>query len=114
MRYKKAIEYGAGTAIDYIGRIGSGTFGQVWLAETIETDQDAPDVPPRAVAIKFFSPSVAGQSSEFIRRELAALLSMRSECIPRVFDWTVNERVSFFVMEFYPYGTLSDVFSKPR
>jgi serine/threonine protein kinase len=56
---------------------------------------------------------VAGQSGDFIRRELAALLSMRTDCIPRVYDWIVNDRVSFFVMDFYPHGTLSDVFKKP-
>ena len=94
-------------------RLGSGTFGQVWLAETVTVDPDAADVPPRAVAIKFFSPSFGGDSGDFIRRELAALLSMRADCIPRVYDWTVNERISFFVMDYYAHGTLSDVFEKP-
>lgn len=90
--------------------LGAGTFGQVWLAETVTADPDAADVPPRAVAIKFFTPSFGGDSSEFIRRELAALLSMRADCIPRVYDWTVNERISFFVMDYYAHGTLADVF----
>jgi histidine ammonia-lyase len=90
-------------------RIGSGAFGTVWAAETIETDTDAPDVPPPRVAIKFFDPLSNDKATQFIRRELAALISMRSECIPRVFDWSVNPRLSFFVMELYPYRPVSDV-----
>ena len=91
-------------------RIGAGAFGMVWVAECVEPDNDAPDVPPRVVAIKFFNASVDGNAGEFIRRELAALLSMRSECIPRVYDWAVNPRLSFFVMDLYRHGSLSSAF----
>ncbi len=94
-------------------RLGTGSFGTVWLAECIAPDRDAPDVPPRVVAIKFFSASTDSRAAQFIRRELAALLSMRSPSIPRVYDWAVNERLSFFVMDFYRHGTLADVFKTP-
>ena len=93
-------------------RIGSGSFGTVWAALCVEPDNDAPDVPPRTVAIKFFDPSADQQATEFIRRELAALISMRSECIPRVYDWAVNERLSFFVMDLYRHGSVADVLRK--
>lgn len=91
-------------------RIGSGGFGTVWVAECIEPDNDAPDVPPKVVAIKFFNAVAEFDSTEFIRRELAALLSMRSQYIPRVYDWAVSERLSFFVMALYRHGSLADDF----
>ncbi|MFT5172520.1 MAG: hypothetical protein ACI8W7_000684 [Gammaproteobacteria bacterium] len=93
-------------------RIGSGSFGTVWAALCVEPDNDAPDVPPRTVAIKFFDPSADKQATEFIRRELAALISMRSERIPRVYDWAVNNRLSFFVMALYRHGSVADVLRK--
>ena len=93
-------------------RIGSGSFGTVWAALCVEPDNDAPDVPPRAVAIKFFDASADKQATEFIRRELAALISMRSERIPRVYDWAVNNRLSFFVMSLYRHGSVADVLRK--
>jgi len=91
-------------------QIGSGAFGAVWVAETVEADPEAADVPPKVVAIKFFNAATSTESSQFLRRELAALLSMRSECVPRVYDWAVNPRLSFFVMECYIHGTLNDLF----
>lgn len=90
-------------------RIGAGSFGTVWAAQCVAPDNDAPDVPPKIVAIKFFDPTADRKATEFIRRELAALISMRSECIPRVYDWAVNERLSFFVMELYRHGSVADV-----
>ena len=90
-------------------RIGSGSFGTVWAALCVEPDNDAPDVPPRTVVIKFFDATEDKQASKFIRRELAALISMRSERIPRVYDWAVNDRLSFFVMELYQHGSVADV-----
>lgn len=92
-----------------VKRIGAGSFGTVWAAQCIAPDNDAPDVPPKIVAIKFFAPTADRKATEFIRRELAALISMRSECIPRVYDWTVNERLSFFVMQLYRHGSVADV-----
>lgn len=35
-------------------RIGSGSIGIVWAAECVRRGEDAPDVPPQQVAIKFF------------------------------------------------------------
>lgn len=94
--------------------LGSGSFGTVWAAETLVPDRDAPDVPPPMVAIKFFDPMANKKATEFIRRELAALISMRSECIPRVFDWSVNPRLSFFVMELYPHRPLAAVLKQGK
>ncbi|MDX1514491.1 MAG: serine/threonine-protein kinase [Gammaproteobacteria bacterium] len=91
-------------------RIGTGGFGTVWVAQCVEPDNDAPDVPPKVCAIKFFNAVAEFDSTEFIRRELAALLSMRSRYIPRVYDWAVNDRLSFFVMELYRHGSLADDF----
>ena len=95
---------------ELLEQIGTGAFGVVWVAECIEPDTDAPDVPPKRIAIKFFNTSTGSESTAFIQRELAALLTMRSECIPRVYDWSVNPRISFFVMDYYPHGNLVDVF----
>ncbi len=91
-------------------RIGNGAFGSVWVAQCIEPDEDAPEVPPRVVAIKFFNPIAEFDTTGFIRRELSALLAMRSEFVPRVYDWTVSARLSFFVMDLYRHGSLADAF----
>lgn len=91
-------------------RIGTGAFGTVWGAECVAADNDAPEVPPRVVAIKFFNPIAEMDTRDFMRRELAALISMRSEYVPRVYDWVVNERLSFIVMDLYKHGSLADAF----
>lgn len=93
--------------------LGAGTFGAVWSADCIERDQEAADLPPQLVAIKFFSMAADGEGTAFLRRELAALRSMRSRFIPRIYDWTIDDKLSFFVMDYYPHGTLAGEFSSP-
>lgn len=94
--------------------LGAGGFGSVWAADCIGVDQDAADIPPDTSAIKFFSVRSDHEGTAFLRRELAALLSMRSKSVPRIYDWTIDDELSFFVMDYYRHGTLSDEFKKGR
>lgn len=93
--------------------LGSGGFGAVWAATCVEADSDAADVPPEVAAIKFFSVSSTDEGTGPLRRELAALRSIRSRSIPRIYDWAIDDELSFFVMDYYRYGTLADVFKSP-
>lgn len=94
-------------------QLGKGAFGAVWAATCVEIDQDAADIPPKQVALKFFSVVDDDEGQAFLRRELSALRSMRSRAIPRIYDWTIDDRLSFFVMDCYKYGTLISEFKTP-
>lgn len=94
-------------------QLGRGAFGTVWAAECVETDADAADIPPDYTAIKFFSVGADREGAAFLRRELAALRSMRSRSIPRIYDWTIDDSLSFFVMDYYRHGTLAGEFDSP-
>ncbi len=93
--------------------LGAGAFGAVWAAACIEADQDAADIPPDLAAIKFFSVVADSEGTAFLRRELSALRSMRSRAIPRIYDWTIDNPLSFFVMDYYRHGTLAEELDSP-
>ena len=90
--------------------LGAGASGTVWAAACIEADYDAADIPPEVTAIKFFNVSSADEGAGPLRRELAALRSMRSRSIPRIYDWAIDDELSFFVMDYYRHGSLADTF----
>ncbi len=90
--------------------LGEGTFGTVWQAECLDSSTRMAGDLPAVVAVKFFRLFAEDSSKKFIRRELSALLSMRADCIPRVYDWVVDDRLSFFVMDFFAQGSLTQVF----
>lgn len=93
--------------------LGQGAFGAVWAATCVETDREAADIPPETAAIKFFSVGSQHEGAAFLRRELAALRSMRSSSIPRIYDWTIDDALSFFVMDYYRHGTLAAELDNP-
>lgn len=94
-------------------RLGGGTSGAVWSAACLDTGPDTTDVPPETVAIKFFNAASGRQGTALLRRELAALRSMRSASIPRIYDWAIDNPLSFFVMDYYRHGTLTDELRAP-
>lgn len=93
--------------------LGRGAFGAVWAAACVQTDREAVDIPPETTAIKFFNINGDHEGAAFLRRELSALRSMRSRSIPRIYDWTVDDALSFFVMDYYRHGTLAEEFDSP-
>lgn len=86
-----------------LNRIAGGGFGQVYLAE--------PDGEPGdLVAVKLLNPSMKENARALLGRELAALRAMHSSRIPRLIDFSLDAPTPFIVLEYFPHGTLSDLF----
>ena len=88
--------------------LGRGGFGAVYLASCTEGLDGVVGAPPATVAIKLFHPPAEGDSQQFLKRELSALLALRHSRIPRLYDWTLEGNDAFAVFEFYPSGSLAD------
>lgn len=88
--------------------IGKGGFGAVFLARCLDTDPGDPQSPPELVAIKVFEAPAGKDPRKFLKRELSAMLAMKCDRIPRVYDWEVDGPLAFVVMHYYPYGSLVD------
>lgn len=85
-------------------RLGGGAFGQVYLARSENAE---PSVPAR-LAIKLFGVPQDGQAREILCRELASLMRMQHDRIPRVWDWSdAGSEKNFIAMEHYPNGNLT-------
>jgi hypothetical protein len=84
-------------------QIGRGRFGSVFLARCLD-DDGAPALPER-VAVKVFP--YRRVESHVLRRELAALLAIRHPRVPRVHDWSLEQRHAFVAMDFFERGSLS-------
>ena len=82
-------------------RLGRGSFGSVYLARCIDHDPRRDDSPPERVAVKILRAS-KGPSLDMLRRELAALLAIQTDRIPRVFDWSLDGERAFVVMQYFP------------
>jgi serine/threonine protein kinase len=89
-------------------RLGRGSFGSVYLARCIDHDPRRDDSPPERVAVKILRAS-KGPALDMLRRELAALLAIRTDRIPRVYDWSLEGERAFVAMQYYPAGSLRDV-----
>ncbi len=89
-------------------RLGRGSFGSVYLARCIDHDPRRDDSPPERVAVKILRTS-KGPALDMLRRELAALLAIQTDRIPRVYDWSLEGDRAFVVMQYYPTGSLRDV-----
>jgi serine/threonine protein kinase len=90
-----------------IKRLGKGSFGSVFFARCLDHDRRRDDSPPERVAIKILG-DAKGASSDLARRELAALLAIQHDRIPRVYDWRLDVSPAFVVMEYFPEGSLRD------
>jgi serine/threonine protein kinase len=89
-------------------RLGRGSFGSVYLARCIDHDTRRDDSPPDRVAIKILRTS-KGPALDMLRRELAALLAIQTDRIPRVYDWSLDGERAFVALKYFPTGSLRDV-----
>jgi serine/threonine protein kinase len=86
--------------------LGRGGNGVVFRAERISDDTEDPDLTPREVAIKILCSPAGAQSLQLLRREVSALLALRHDRIPRVYDWQQSAGYAFVVMDYYAGGSL--------
>lgn len=87
-------------------RLGSGGYGSVWHAR--REDDGAIDAPADEAAVKLVHPPDGVDADVMLRRELAAMLAMRSERIPRALDWAVGRPDGFVAMRYHAGGSLYD------
>jgi len=83
--------------------VGRGVGGAVFLARCLDRG-DGPDAPPEAVAIKLLGAGTTGERAQGLRRELAALLALRHDRIPRVHDWDLEGPIPFMAVDHYGAG----------
>jgi serine/threonine protein kinase len=94
-----------------VRRLGRGGFGNVFLARCLDRRPDSalgPDPPPEQVAVKVLDTSSDPQALGSLKRELAALLTVRHDRIPALYDWRLDAEVAFVVMDYFPAGSLAD------
>lgn len=89
-------------------RLGKGAFGSVFFARCVDPDPRNDDSPPEQIAVKILG-SLRGQTPQaLVKRELAAMLAIQGDRIPRVYDWSLEGEHAFVAMEYYPSGSLRD------
>ena len=88
-------------------RLGGGGFGNVYLANCLDADEDESS-PPSWVALKLLSEQTDAGDRNSLKRELAALLAIEHDRIPRVYDWDLDGETAFVALEYYSAGSLSD------
>ena len=91
-------------------RLGRGGFGSVFLA-TCENPGTSRDAPPAQVAIKVLRGEHVPHARSTLKRELAALLAIKNDRIPRIYDWSLEADPSFAVLEYFPAGSLAEAWS---
>jgi len=69
-----------------VRRLGKTQRGATFLASCVDSNPDDPDSPPEEVAVKLIRMPDQDASRRLLRRELAALLALRHDRIPRVYD----------------------------
>ena len=65
-------------------------------------------MPATLVALKVMARPDDPQARNSLKRELAALLAVRSDRIPKVYDWNLDGETCFAAMQYYPAGSLAD------
>lgn len=115
LRAKAGDELQAGFRYLLEVELGGGGFGAVFLARCLDAKSGKADSPPQTVAIKVFNSPVGIDPKNLLKRELSALLALRHNRIPRVYDWNLEghvERldmpVAFVVFDYFPEGSLQD------
>ncbi len=88
-----------------IRKLGHGGFGSVYLAETLNPDNDI----PTQVVLKFYHVPRTGDQRSLFRREVSSLLALKHDRIIRLYDWRFSQNACFLTLEYYPAGSLLDV-----
>ncbi len=90
-------------------RLGRGGFGSVFLARCLDgPDSEDEGGPPKLVALKVMARPDDPQARNSLKRELAALLAVRHDRIPKLYDWNIDAETSFAAIQYYPAGSLAD------
>lgn len=90
-------------------RLGRGGFSNVFLARCLDASvHDEDGRPPKLVALKVMARPDDPQARNSLKRELAALLSVRNERIPKVYDWNIDGETCFAAIQYFPAGSLAD------
>jgi serine/threonine protein kinase len=90
-------------------RLGRGGFGSVFLARCLDGPELAGQPgPPKLVALKVMAKPDDPQARNSLKRELAALLAVRHDRIPKLYDWNIDGETCFAAIQYYPAGSLAD------
>ncbi len=90
-----------------VRRLGKGGFGSVYLADSLDSPTGT-EAPPPQVAIKAIGSTRNRQARSSLKRELAALLAIRHDRIPKLYDWDLDGEHPFVALEHFPAGSLAD------
>ncbi len=97
-----------------VRRIDNGGFGSVFEARCLDAQNGTPDAPPELLALKVLGAGGDARAKSALKRELAALIAIDHDRIPRLYDWSADGEIAFAVLEFFPAGSLSDVWTFVR
>ena len=90
-------------------RLGRGGFGSVFLARCLDGAETGEDSgPPKLVALKVMARPDDPQARSSLKRELAALLAVRHDRIPKLYDWNIDSETAFAAIQYFPAGSLAD------
>jgi len=90
-------------------RLGRGGFGSVFLARCLDgAEAGDPDGPPKLVALKVMARPDDPKARNSLKRELAALLAVDHDRIPKLYDWSIDGETCFAAIQYYPAGSLAD------
>jgi serine/threonine protein kinase len=90
-------------------RLGRGGFGSVFLARCLDgSDSPNDEAPPKLVALKVMARPDDPQARNSLKRELAALLAVRHDRIPKLYDWNIDGETTFAAIQYFPAGSLAD------
>lgn len=90
-----------------VRRLGKGGFGSVFLADSLDA-RNCSGSPPHQVAIKVIGSTRDQQARSSLKRELAALLAIEHDRIPKLYDWTLDGDQAFVALQYFPAGSLAD------
>jgi serine/threonine protein kinase len=90
-------------------RLGRGGFGSVFLARCLDgSAEGSSEGPPKLVALKVMARPDDPQARNSLKRELAALLAVNHDRIPKLYDWNIDGETCFAAIQYFPAGSLAD------
>ena len=94
-----------------VRRLGKGGFGSVFLADTLSAPTDDSDSSPGPVAIKVLGKTNDPRAKAALKRELAGMLAIDHDRIPKLHDWSTEGETAFAVLEYFAAGSLADAWA---